>query len=43
MINQLRADLFVLRHSGAAALCLVFCVVAAALYVKCREIQQHLR
>lgn len=32
MINQLRADLFVLRHSGAAALCLLACVIAAALY-----------
>lgn len=33
MINQLRADLFVLRHSGAAMLSLLVCAVAAALYI----------
>lgn len=32
MINQLRTDLYVLRHSGTAAVCLLACVVAAALY-----------
>ena len=32
MINQLRTDLYVLRHSGTAALCLLACVVAAVLY-----------
>lgn len=32
MINQLRADLFVLRHSGAAAACLLACLISAALY-----------
>lgn len=32
MINQLRADLFVLRHSGAALLSLLVCVLAAAGY-----------
>lgn len=32
MINQLRADLYVLRYSGAAVLSLLVCVVAAVLY-----------
>lgn len=32
MINQLRADLYVLRHSGTALLCLLTCVVTASLY-----------
>lgn len=32
MINQLRADLFVLRHSALAGLCLLVCGLAAALY-----------
>lgn len=32
MINQLRADLYVLRHSATAALCLLACVIAAGLY-----------
>ncbi|MFC7455967.1 hypothetical protein ACFQS2_02060 [Brachybacterium sp. GCM10030267] len=32
MTNQLRADLYVLRHSPTAALCLVAAAIAAALY-----------
>ncbi|WP_193105135.1 hypothetical protein [Brachybacterium sp. FME24] len=32
MINQLRADLYVLRHSPTASLCLLVASVAAALY-----------
>lgn len=32
MINQLRADLYVLRHSGTAVLCLLACIVTATLY-----------
>ena len=32
MINQLRADLYILRHSGTAVLCLLACLVCAALY-----------
>ncbi|WP_114853238.1 hypothetical protein [Brachybacterium sp. YJGR34] len=32
MINQLRADLYVLRHSGTAALCLLAAVLAATGY-----------